>query len=69
MTANDDRRTVELIQRLNAGHLEKYPGDADLAGRIASYELAGKMQTSVPEVMDLSGESGSTLRAYGSEDS
>lgn len=67
LTANDDRRTVELIQRLNARHLENYPGDADLAGRIASYELAGKMQTSVPEVMDLAGESDATLRAYGVE--
>ena len=37
-----DRETVELLARLNAWHLEQYPGDADLAGRIASYELAGK---------------------------
>lgn len=60
-----DRDTVDLLQRLNAKHLEKYPGDANLAGRIASYELAGKMQTSVPDVMDLSGETESTLKAYG----
>ncbi|QDU39504.1 hypothetical protein Mal4_38490 [Maioricimonas rarisocia] len=63
----DDRATVELLQRLNAQHMEKYPGDADLAGRIASYELAGRMQTSVPDVMDLTGESASTLKAYGVE--
>lgn len=63
--AQSDRRTVDLLQRLNARHLQKYPGDADLAGRIASYELAGRMQTSVPEVMDISGETQSTLRAYG----
>jgi len=63
----EDRRTVEVLQRLNAWHLEKYPGDANLAGRIASYELAGKMQTSVPQVMDLSGESQATLKAYGTE--
>ena len=62
-----DRGTVDLLKRLNARHLEKYPGDADLAGRIASYELAGRMQTSVPEVMDLTGESESTLKAYGVE--
>lgn len=60
-----DRRTIELLQRLNAQHLEKYPGDANLAGRIASYELAGRMQTSVPEVMDLSGETESTMKSYG----
>lgn len=62
-----ERQTVELLQRLNAKHLEKYPGDANLAGRIASYELAGRMQTSVPEVMDLSGESESTIKSYGVE--
>jgi hypothetical protein len=62
-----DRGTVELLMQLNARHLEKYPGDANLAGRIASYELAGKMQTSVPEVMDLSGETESTRKAYGVE--
>ena len=43
---------VSLLQRLNARHMQKYPGDADLAARIASYELAGRMQTSVPEVME-----------------
>ena len=67
LSAAADRRTVGLLQRLNARHLERYPGDADLAGRIASYELAGRMQTSVPEVMDLAGESKATLDAYGVE--
>ena len=65
LSSKADRATVELLKRLNARHLEKYPGDADLAGRIASYELSGRMQTSVPEVMDLSGESESTIKAYG----
>lgn len=67
ITGEADRGTVQLLQRLNAQHLEKYPGDANLAGRIASYELAGRMQTSVPEVMDLSGETEFTLKAYGIE--
>mgnify|MGYP002639076744 CR=1 FL=1 len=67
LSASSDRRTVELLKRLNARHLEKYPGDTNLAGRIASYELAGRMQTSVPEVMDLSGETAATLKAYGVE--
>ena len=67
LSAGADRTTVDLLARLNSKHLEKYPGDANLAGRIASYELAGKMQTSVPEVMDLSGETAATLKAYGVE--
>ncbi|MEM9367880.1 MAG: DUF1501 domain-containing protein [Planctomycetota bacterium] len=65
MKASDDRGTIELLARLNARHLQQFPGDADLAGRIASYELAGKMQTSVPKVMDLAGETQATLDAYG----
>lgn len=67
LSAESDRRTVDLLQRLNARHLERYPDDANLAGRIASYELAGKMQTSVPDVMDLSGETEATLKEYGVE--
>lgn len=62
-----ERRTLDLLQRLNDRHLGKYPGDANLAGRIASYELAGRMQTSVPSVMDLSGETRRTFEAYGVE--
>jgi hypothetical protein len=67
ISADDDRVTVDLLQRLNGKHLEKYPGDADLAARIASYELAGKMQTSVPEMMELRGEPESIHREYGTE--
>lgn len=67
VSTSADHGTVELLKQLNARHLEKFPGDANLAGRIASYELAGRMQTSVPEVMDLAGESAATLKAYGVE--
>ena len=66
-TASDDRSTVDLLNRLNAKHMEKFPGDADLAARIASYELAGKMQVSVPNVMDLSGEPESIHKEYGTD--
>lgn len=64
-SANDDRLTVDLLSRLNGKHLEQYPGDADLAARIASYELAGRMQMSVPEIMDLAGESEAIKNEYG----
>ena len=66
-SASDDRSTVDLLNRLNAKHMEKFPGDADLAARIASYELAGKMQVSVPDVMDLSGEPESIHKEYGTD--
>ena len=64
-SAQDDKATVGLLQRLNGRHLEKYPKDADLAARIASYELAGKMQTSIPEVMNISNEPVSIRKEYG----
>jgi len=66
-TASDDRATVDLLQRLNGKHLEKFPGDADLAARIASYELAGQMQMSVPEMMDISSEPESVQKEYGTD--
>lgn len=66
-TANDDKATISLLQRLNAKHMEQFPGDADLAARIASYELAGRMQMSVPEMMDLSSEPESIHKEYGTD--
>ncbi|MBT5909741.1 MAG: DUF1501 domain-containing protein [Opitutae bacterium] len=66
-SAQDDKATIGLLQRLNGKHLEKYPKDADLAARIASYELAGKMQTSIPDVMDISTEPNSIQKEYGTE--
>ena len=62
-----DRASVSLLQRLNAQHLEHYPGDADLAARIASYELAGRMQVSVPEVMNIDDEPAHVHKAYGTD--
>jgi hypothetical protein len=66
--AVQDRRTRDFLQRLNDRHLERFPGDSELAARIASYELAARMQLSIPEVADISGESASTLRLYGADD-
>ncbi|MBT3667169.1 MAG: DUF1501 domain-containing protein [Opitutae bacterium] len=66
-TSADDRSTVSLLQRLNGKHMEQYPGDADLAARIASYELAGRMQTSIPDVMDISNEPTSIQKEYGTD--
>lgn len=63
-----DQRTREFLQHLNQRHLERFPGDSQLAARIASYQLAAKMQLSVPEVSDLSTESAATIRDYGADD-
>ena len=63
-----DRATRGFLRRLNERHLEKFPGDSELAARISSYELAARMQLSVPEVSDLSTEPKSILREYGATD-
>ncbi|TWT98856.1 DUF1501 domain-containing protein [Neorhodopirellula pilleata] len=65
--SSSDRSSVSLLQRLNAEHMRQYPGDADLAARIASYELAGRMQTSVPSVMDIANEPQHVHDAYGTQ--
>jgi hypothetical protein len=55
----------ELLSRLNRLSASKYPDDAALRARIRSYELAFRMQITVPEVMDLSGEPPAIERLYG----
>ena len=65
----EDRETRRFLRELNQEHRDGFPGDTDLAARISSYELAARMQLSVPEVTDLSTESAATLREYGADDS
>ena len=60
-----DLAARELLKKLNREHLKRHPGDDSLAARIASYELAARMQLSVPEISDLNTESPATLTAYG----
>ena len=63
-----DRATREFISTLNRHHLERFPGDSELAARISSYELAARMQLSVPEVADLSNEPAHILKMYGADE-
>ena len=68
VSAKSDLATRSFLQRLNERHLEKFPSDTELAARISSYQLAARMQLSVPEVSDLSTEKEATLKAYGADD-
>ena len=69
ISAGVDAATRMFLERQNRRHLEAYPGDTALAARIASYELAAKMQLSIPGVTDLSSEPAHILRAYGTDES
>src|SRR5262249_57151091 len=46
-------------------HLARHRGESDLEARIASYELAARMQTAAKEALDISGESEATKKLYG----
>jgi len=63
-----DAAVRSLLREMNRRHLERHPGDGALAARIASHELAARMQLAVPGISDLSTEPAHILRAYGADD-
>ena len=63
--AQEQAANFELIRRLNRLTEVEYPQDAALRARIKSYELAFRMQTSVPGIFDTHDESAATLESYG----
>ena len=56
---------IETLNRLNAEHLAARAGDSELSARMASYDLAYRMQESAPEALDIEKESEETRRGYG----
>jgi hypothetical protein len=60
------RRFIDDLKQLNEAELDDY-GDPEIATRIAQYEMAYKMQTSVPELTDLSKEPARTFELYGED--
>jgi hypothetical protein len=61
---SDRRRVLDALRALNQSRLDEV-GDPEIATRISQYELAFRMQTSVPDLMDLVQESPRTLARYG----
>ena len=59
------KQNLELLKTLNRRHLEQHPGQSDLEARIASYELAARMQTAAREALDISKETKATHEMYG----
>ena len=64
ITEKMQRRTLDVIKELNQQRLETI-GDPEIATRIAQYEMAFRMQSSVPELVDFSSETQATLARYG----
>jgi len=66
--ANEEIDTRAFLQRLNEEHAAARAGNSALQARVASYELAARMQLSAPEVSDLASETQATHRQYGTDD-
>jgi hypothetical protein len=67
ITADSEADGLALLKELNEDHRDHHPGDSRLDARIASYELAAKMQLSAPEALDLAKETKATRELYGLE--
>jgi hypothetical protein len=68
ITAASESDGLSLLDQLNQRHLEERGHDQFLEARMASFELAAKMQASAPEALDLTQETQETQHAYGLDD-
>ncbi len=65
ISAQQQRNELDLLGRFNQLHSAGSPADSELAARVASYELAFRMQAHAPEAVDLTRETQETRRLYG----
>ncbi|MEC7678326.1 MAG: DUF1501 domain-containing protein [Planctomycetota bacterium] len=65
---SDQRKQMDFISMLNQRHLSENPDEQVLSSRLDSFELAFRMQSSMPEIQSISGESQATQRLYGIDD-
>jgi hypothetical protein len=65
ISSPQQQATLDLVRQLNARHLGEREFDGELAARVDSYELAFRMQSTAPELVDLAGETAETLDLYG----
>ena len=68
MSVERERARLDQLAALNQNFDEKYPGISELSARIASYELAYRMQACAPEAVDIDKESEATKKLYGLDD-
>ena len=62
------RQNLELLETLNNLHAGRHPGELDLQARIASYQLAARMQTAAADALDIQQETKATQQLYGLDD-
>ncbi|HEY2838854.1 MAG TPA: DUF1501 domain-containing protein [Pirellulales bacterium] len=65
VTPEARRGQLQLLDELNRDHLRRHQQNTELEARIANFETAARMQTAVPEILDMSRETEATRRMYG----
>lgn len=65
ITKESEKDGLALLEKINHQHLAERAGDSRLDARIASYEMAAKLQLSAPEVLSIDGETDATRKLYG----
>jgi hypothetical protein len=68
VSPSQERNQLDLLGELNGRHSAQAPDNSELSARVASYELAFRMQRHAPEAVDLTRESRATRRLYGLDD-
>jgi hypothetical protein len=65
VTREQQRKNLDLLAELNRLHQQRYPGHEELPARLESYELAFRMQTEIPDIIDVNKETAETKELYG----
>jgi hypothetical protein len=68
ISAAEDQATRNFLRTMNTEHAARHPGESELRARMASYELAARMQLAAPGVSDLSKEPAHVHKLYGTDD-
>ena len=65
LAGRPQQQNLRFLQALNQQHAQRFPQEPDLTARMASYELAARMQTAATEALDISSETKATQELYG----
>jgi hypothetical protein len=65
ITDAQQRATLDLVRKLNTRHLQARDHDGELEARVNAYELAYRMQSTAPDIVDFKDETAETLKLYG----
>ncbi len=65
VTPAAQKRQLDFLKQLNTFHNKSYPQNSELQARVKNYEIAARMQTAVPAVLDIASETKAIQKMYG----